>query len=795
MAGETVSFSANGSGTLEPSSGVTDARGQASATYTTAATEDGSTVTVTAEVDGTSLSGATTITVSGPDISGDFTDAKFKKAIWEWLGNPVGSTPGSFTWQDLYDKMQATPGRSLDITNMGIGSLNGFEHFQGTGIVSLYCPNNQLTGLPELPESQTLWTQNDQLTQLPELPDSLQHLYCYNNQLASLPALPTGLRTLRCDGNRLTSLPALPTNLQSLQCDKNYLNVFEGPLKTALDGCGATTKIVIPQYRYSYPEETIELDAGQSRSLTASEIERQQSNDGSVWSIVGEANFADFSFSSTAATVAEINAAGVITAKNAGTCTIYADYLGINADFTRVAIPVTVNAGEPSSPPELEGAATDVDGSVVTLAFDKAMADPTGKHDQFSATVDDIPRAFSAAALRAGDTTKIELVLDGAPIKCGQEVWVSYTPGTVTAADGGVLGSFTVQLTNNALFAGGKGTAEFPYLIETAENLNNVRLRLDAHYKLVNDIDLSAYLSEEGDGYNNGAGWQPIGQRPAVASFTGTFNGNNKTISGLFIDLPATEGQVGLFGCARVGAIIQNVGLVAVNVTGQEDAGGLVGINWGGTIENSYAAGTVSGGCYVGGLVGSNRGEITNSYFIGSVSGTPTDDEGIIGGLVGEHDGSYYGGTINDSYYDKQTTGQEYGVGSGDDSGVTGMTTALMKQQATFNTAVWDFDSIWGITNGVTYPYLQWQTSHFDFAPLVFTDGYPKAGDITFAAADLQVQTDENATAYYVVLERGADRPAAAEIKAGTGKDGADPVVAGTIEDLTAGTSKTVTIA
>ena len=35
------------------------------------------------------------VSVVLPDISGDFTDPSFKQAVWEWLGNPAGSTPGS----------------------------------------------------------------------------------------------------------------------------------------------------------------------------------------------------------------------------------------------------------------------------------------------------------------------------------------------------------------------------------------------------------------------------------------------------------------------------------------------------------------------------------------------------------------------------------------------------------------------------------------------------------------------------------------------------------------------------
>ena len=49
--------------------------------------------------------------------------------------------------------------------------------------------------------------------------------------------------------------------------------------------------------------------------------------------------------------------------------------------------------------------------------------------------------------------------------------------------------------------------------------------------------------------------------------FTGTFNGNSYTISNLYIDIPSTN-DVGLFGYTS-GATIENVGLINVNITGE----------------------------------------------------------------------------------------------------------------------------------------------------------------------------------------------------------------------------------
>ena len=144
------------------------------------------------------------------------------------------------------------------------------------------------------------------------------------------------------------------------------------------------------------------------------------------------------------------------------------------------------------------------------------------------------------------------------------------------------------------IFDGGSGTKEDPYLVATAEQLNNVRYHLNKHFIQTADIDLSSY--------NAGSDWEPIGSYSPYAPFTGTFDGNGKTISNLTIKRSTTN-YAGLFGFARY-SHIKNVKLEKVDVTGQDNVGGLVGYNDNGLIINSYATGTMTGSKYVGGLVG-----------------------------------------------------------------------------------------------------------------------------------------------------------------------------------------------
>ena len=115
------------------------------------------------------------------------------------------------------------------------------------------------------------------------------------------------------------------------------------------------------------------------------------------------------------------------------------------------------------------------------------------------------------------------------------------------------------------------------------------------------------------------------------APFVAVFAGNNFIIRNLYINRPA-EDRVGLFGRVGAGAELKNVRLEAVDVSGQDEVGGLVGYGGGATISTSSVTGMVSGRNSVGGLVGDGTGAtISASSATGMVSGTDS-----VGGLVGD---------------------------------------------------------------------------------------------------------------------------------------------------------------
>lgn len=195
-----------------------------------------------------------------------------------------------------------------------------------------------------------------------------------------------------------------------------------------------------------------------------------------------------------------------------------------------------------------------------------------------------------------------------------------------------------------------------------------------------------------------------------------------------------------------------NVSAVATNGT----AGGLTGS--GGGVQYSYATGSVNGTALAGGLIGDNEGSVTRSFATGNVVG---GNSSVVGGLIGFQNGfvtdcyatgsatagantglmpevgglaglnlsliaeSYSTGLVTgqaDSsiggfigydqtpfynsvdYWDTETSGQSQATGTGDETGVTGLTTAQFQAglPSGFETAVWAERK--KINNG--FPYL-----------------------------------------------------------------------------------------
>ncbi|WP_234993048.1 MULTISPECIES: InlB B-repeat-containing protein [unclassified Paenibacillus] len=214
-----------------------------------------------------------------------------------------------------------------------------------------------------------------------------------------------------------------------------------------------------------------------------------------------------------------------------------------------------------------------------------------------------------------------------------------YAPG----AEGTISSDVKLYAKWTKLLNVGTGTASDPYQIASGEELDTIRNYLipGLYFKLTADIDLSSYSQ----------GWMPIGD--SIQPFPGNIDGNGHRITGLTINRP-NENYVGLFGYLSNNSSITDMKLENANVTGRQDVGGLVGRNFGGTISNSYASGSVTGkSSNVGGLIGYNyfSGTISNSFATGSVTGGGSSAGGLIG---------YNLGTISSSF----ATGNVVGSGS-----------------------------------------------------------------------------------------------------------------------------------
>ena len=189
------------------------------------------------------------------------------------------------------------------------------------------------------------------------------------------------------------------------------------------------------------------------------------------------------------------------------------------------------------------------------------------------------------------------------------------------------------------------------YTVTSAEGLMNVAElvnggKTDINITLDTDLDLT------------GKEWTPIGNYEK--QYTGTFDGNGKTITGLTFNQPETN-NVGLIGRLGENGIVQDVKLDKVNIKANNNVGGIVGGNNGGSIIGCSVSGDISGARYVGGVMGVfgiGNSVVTACYHEGSVSGSE-----FVGGVAGE---SAYG-SLTACYHAGNVSGSQY-VG-----GVTGV--------------------------------------------------------------------------------------------------------------------------
>lgn len=181
-----------------------------------------------------------------------------------------------------------------------------------------------------------------------------------------------------------------------------------------------------------------------------------------------------------------------------------------------------------------------------------------------------------------------------------------------------------------AQFSGsGTGTSSDPYLIfneNQLSQLNNFLNQEGVYFKLMKDLDLTNWIAEN----NPSQGWVPVGV--ASTPFKGDFNGNNHTISGLYINRPSIQG-VGFFGEVN-GANIYNLSLTGSTITGLDFVGGVVGNGTGSTISGCDVTMNEirTQNTDVGGIVGrAASSSISECSYTGNIYATSTKAGGIVG--------------------------------------------------------------------------------------------------------------------------------------------------------------------
>lgn len=206
----------------------------------------------------------------------------------------------------------------------------------------------------------------------------------------------------------------------------------------------------------------------------------------------------------------------------------------------------------------------------------------------------------------------------------------------------------------------GEGTEKAPYEVHTIEDLEAVGVvtadrsnALEAHYKLMNNIDLSEKYNADGES------WNPIGQVNGKRNkFSGVFDGDGFTINGLYqnTDIEGT----GLFSELAVEGWITNLILTDVDIyTTTQRTAAVVGyckgnVNnvavLGGTIETTAnRVGTIAGHMYDNGLINGAYADvdIISSNSSGNVGGIVGQASGISGSYVFSIKNSQFVGNIN----------------------------------------------------------------------------------------------------------------------------------------------------
>ena len=293
-----------------------------------------------------------------------------------------------------------------------------------------------------------------------------------------------------------------------------------------------------------------------------------------------------------------------------------------------------------------------------------------------------------------GSAIAVEPVVtfDNETLTQGTDYTLTFTPSDDILE----LGDYTLTVVGTGDFA---GSHTYAFSVVEGEDLDGYVFMTgndgSKYYVIANEADLQRLAAYVNSGHN-GSGKRfkqtdditlteahtAIGTESA--RFNGTFDGDNKTISGLVINKPNATNQ-GLFGYAY-SATVKNVVIVNCDITAKNYAGGLIGYGYDTNVSYCSVSGAVKtpagiSASYHGGIVGYlNWYSIINCVNTASVTGNGAFHGGIVGykyhssivdcinagtvegtSYVGSIVGYVESATITNNYHTPSTTG---GIGS-----------------------------------------------------------------------------------------------------------------------------------
>lgn len=237
-------------------------------------------------------------------------------------------------------------------------------------------------------------------------------------------------------------------------------------------------------------------------------------------------------------------------------------------------------------------------------------------------------------------------------------------------------------------------------------------------------------------------GWGSVEGRNNVGALIGQmYSGETKKCYATGYEVKGSSSVGGLVGYNHSGAAIKE-SYAGINVRGRYVVGGLTGRTNGSPIQECYAVGNYieASGDTVGGLVGYAIGSTTIKICY-AASRNITAVNTTKGGLVGMLRAAC---SVENSYFNKQnllslpSTSQTeiYSTGrtesGGSSSGINSRTIDQLAARSNY-AAAFDFNNVWSICDGHSYPYFKWQKGlpavfevgsdgRLSFAPLVPAD-------------------------------------------------------------------------